>query len=47
MIMYAEEKSNDRLDRLMMARFRQFALEQEIKDLYPEEEWQAGGGGST
>jgi exonuclease III len=34
MIMYAEEKSNDRLDRLMMARFRQFAQEHEIKDLY-------------
>jgi hypothetical protein len=34
MIMYAEEKSNDRLDRAMMARFRQFVQEHEMKDLY-------------
>jgi hypothetical protein len=34
MIMYAEEKSNDRLDRFMMARFRHFVQEHEIKDLY-------------
>jgi hypothetical protein len=32
--MYAEEKSNDRLDRFMMARFRQFVHEHEVKDLY-------------
>jgi hypothetical protein len=34
MIMYAEEKNNDRLNRAMMARFRSFAQEHEIKDLY-------------
>jgi exonuclease III len=34
MIMFAEEKNNDRLDRRMMARFRQFVQEHEVKDLY-------------
>jgi exonuclease III len=34
MILYAEEKNNDRLDRFMMTNFRHFVQEQEIKDLY-------------
>jgi hypothetical protein len=34
MIMYTEEKNNDRLDMFMMSRFRQFVQEHEIKDLY-------------
>jgi hypothetical protein len=34
MILYAEEKNNDRLDRFIMSRFRHFVLEQEVKDLY-------------
>jgi exonuclease III len=34
MIMNAEEKNNDRLDRFMMTRFKQFVQEHEIKDLY-------------
>jgi endonuclease/exonuclease/phosphatase family metal-dependent hydrolase len=34
MIMYASEKNNDNLDRPMMARFRRFAQNLELKDLY-------------
>jgi hypothetical protein len=34
MILYAEEKNNDRIDRFMMTRFRHFVQEHEIKDLY-------------
>lgn len=34
MILYAEEKNNDHLDRFMMTRFRHFVQEHEIKDLY-------------
>jgi hypothetical protein len=34
MILYASEKNNDNLDRTMMARFRSFVQELELKDLY-------------
>jgi endonuclease/exonuclease/phosphatase family metal-dependent hydrolase len=34
MILYASEKNNENLDRRMMARFRRFVQEQELKDLY-------------
>jgi exonuclease III len=34
LIMYASEKSNDNLDRAMMARFRRFAQCLELRDLY-------------
>jgi hypothetical protein len=34
MILYASEKNNDLLDRAMMARFRSFVQELELKDLY-------------
>jgi exonuclease III len=34
MIMYASEKNNENIDRGMMARFRRFAQELELKDLY-------------
>jgi hypothetical protein len=34
MILHAEDKNNDRLDRRMTARFRQFVHEHEMKDLY-------------
>jgi hypothetical protein len=32
--MYASEKNNNNLDRAMMARFRRFAQNLELKDLY-------------
>jgi hypothetical protein len=34
MILHAEDKNNDRLDRNMMARFRHFVHEHEMRDLY-------------
>jgi hypothetical protein len=34
MILYTNEKNNDNLDRVMMARFRSFVQELELKDLY-------------
>jgi hypothetical protein len=34
MILYAEEKNNDHLDRRIMSSFRHFVQEHEIKDLY-------------
>jgi hypothetical protein len=34
MILRASEKNNDRLDRNTMARFREFASTQELRDVY-------------